>query len=498
MADLAGLHPFPTGWYAVAFSKDLEPGELKTVHYFDKDIVLFRTEGGEAVAIEPFCPHLGAHFGHGGEVEGESLRCPFHHWRFAADGACVEIPGCSKLPRQARLDRYPVKEQDDVVFVFHSAGGKHRDPFPFPPLGGEGFTPSQYVEWTLRTHPQEVCENTVDMAHLRPIHSVEGAHVINKPHIDGSHMNVVLEFLAPGDLIDMPGEDNDVQLDVIIDGLGRIVSRTHVKNVGVRARQAIYCTPIDGEKMHLRGVVNTMATDDPEFTGKLAELFFESFVSDFAKDFPIWENKRYRDRPVLSAADGPVGMYRRWSRQFYPDEAEQDRSAASSSPRRRPRLLEVLQERVHDVVDRGRTLIGARRSGANGSEDGEWTNGSSSVSARSRAAQSASRPIASVAEYFDTLDERFAPEGAAGIDAVFQWKLSGDGGGTRHAVVRNGAMSLHEGEHADPTVTISMSASDYVRMVNKEIDGARAFTSGRAKLSGSVPMAMKMRKIFPN
>jgi hypothetical protein len=34
-------------------------------------------------------------------------------------------------------------------------------------------------------------------------------------------------------------------------------------------------------------------------------------------------------------------------------------------------------------------------------------------------------------------------------------------------------------------------------MVNREIDGAWAFTSGRAKLSGSIPMAMKMRKIFP-
>ncbi|MCA9625932.1 MAG: Rieske (2Fe-2S) protein, partial [Myxococcales bacterium] len=287
MAELSALHPFPTGWYAVAFSKDLAPGELTTVHYFDQDIVLFRTQAGEAVAVEPFCPHLGAHFGHGGEVVGDTLRCPFHHWRFDSEGRCVEVPDCAKVPPTAQLKRYPLKEQDDVVFVFHSAGGKHREPFPFPALGLEGFTPSQFVEWTLRSHPQEICENTVDMAHLRPIHGVVGAQVVAKPKIDGSHMNVVLDFIAPGDLIDMPGEDNDVELDVIIDGLGRIVSRTHVRNVGVRARQAIYCTPIDGERMHLRGVVNTMVSDDPEFTEKLAALFYESFVSDFAKDFPI-------------------------------------------------------------------------------------------------------------------------------------------------------------------------------------------------------------------
>jgi len=504
MAELSALHPFPSGWFAVAFSKDLAPGELKTVHYFGKDIVLFRTEGGEAVAIEPFCPHLGAHFGYGGQVEGESVRCPFHHWRFGAAGDCVEVPGCDKIPKQAKLSRYPIIEQDDVVFVFHSSGGQHSEPFDFPPLGMEGLTPSQYVEWTLRTHPQEVCENTVDMAHLNPIHSVNGAHVIKKPHIDGSHMNVVLEFVAPGDLIDMPGEDNDVQLDVILHGLGRIVSRTHVKNVGVRARQAIYCTPIDGETMHLRGVVNTMATDDPEFTADLARVFYESFVSDFAKDFPIWENKTYHRRPVLSAADGPVGMYRKWTRQFYPSEvarSAQASSAAGASASERRSLLDRVRERVFEVVepvvDRGRELIELRRGREERSGTNGHGNGHGAGSTATKAETPPTLPVTSVAEYFDTLEERFVPEGAKGVDAVFQWKLSGDGGAARYAVVRDGRLELHDGEHASPTVTIAMGAGDYVRMVNKEIDGAREFTSGRAKLKGSIPMAMKMRKIFP-
>lgn len=136
-----------------------------------------------------------------------------------------------------------------------------------------------------------------------PVHGVVGARVIAKPKVDGSRLNVILEFVAPGDLIGMPGQDNDVQLDVIVDGLGRIVARTHVKNVGVRARQAIYCTPIDGERISLRGIVNTMTTDDPEFTASLADMFYDSFVHDFQKDFFVWENKRYVERPTLSAAD---------------------------------------------------------------------------------------------------------------------------------------------------------------------------------------------------
>jgi putative sterol carrier protein len=302
--------------------------------------------------------------------------------------------------------------------------------------------------------------------------------------MDGSHLNVVLEFMAPGDLIGMPGEDNDVQLDVIVDGLGRIVARTHVKNRGIKARQAIYCTPIDGEKMHLRGVVNTVPTEDPDFTAELSHLFYESFVEDFAKDFPIWENKRYVERPKLSAADGPIGLYRKWSRQFYPKRVPHEAKA------RRPSKLAVLSS----WVDRARELVQERlpRPQPNGES-------------RPRAKRKATSPdtveptlrVSSAEEYFDTLDTRFAPDGSKGIDAVFQWKLSGSRDIARYAVVKNGTMELHNGEHGSPTVTIAMDADDYVRMVNREIDGALAFTTGRAKLKGSIPMAMKMRAIFP-
>ena len=37
------------------------------------------------------------------------------------------------------------------------------------------------------------------------------------------------------------------------------------------------------------------------------------------QDFPIWEHKHYRERPALAVGDGPIGLYRRWARQFYED-----------------------------------------------------------------------------------------------------------------------------------------------------------------------------------
>jgi nitrite reductase/ring-hydroxylating ferredoxin subunit/putative sterol carrier protein len=496
MRGNASLYPYPTGWYAVAFGHELAAGEVKTVHYLGQDIVLFRTASGEAVAVPPYCPHLGTHLGHGGVVAGESILCPFHHWRFDASGACVEAPGCAKLPPKAKLAPFPLIEQDGLVFVFHDcehAEGLRetpREPFAFPPLGLDGYTPNRTVQWRLRSHPQEICENTVDIAHLLPIHSLPEARILEAPVVDGASMRVLLRFTAPGDVIGMPGQDNDVQLEATLHGLGRIVARTHVVNAGVHARQAIYCTPIEGYEMDLRGVVNTKASEDAAFTESLAEMFYDAFVHDFAKDFVIWENKAYLDKPVLSSADGPVGTYRKWARQFSParDSVKEARAAQPEPAARKPSLIALARDKVRALAQRQRpspappSAVAVQRA---------------VKSSNGAATKSAAPKIGSAREYFDTLDKRFVPSGSKGVDAVFQWKLSGQEPLAFHAIVRNGALELRDGEHQQPTVTIAMTADDYVSMVNGELDGARVFTTGRGKLSGSIPMAIKMRSIFP-
>ena len=82
----------PNSWYEVLYSDELAKGEVKTVRYLGRDIVLFRGHDGKVGALEPFCPHLGAHFGFGGKVEGNNLVCPFHSWQFDGGGTCQHIP----------------------------------------------------------------------------------------------------------------------------------------------------------------------------------------------------------------------------------------------------------------------------------------------------------------------------------------------------------------------------------------------------------------------
>ena len=65
------LKPYPNGWYVLAESKELLPKQILTRRFAGREVVIFRTEKGEAAVAEAYCPHMGGHFGHGGTVEGE-------------------------------------------------------------------------------------------------------------------------------------------------------------------------------------------------------------------------------------------------------------------------------------------------------------------------------------------------------------------------------------------------------------------------------------------
>ena len=84
--------PYPNGWFRVAYTSELTKGEVKSLHYFGRELVLFRDEEGEAHLLDAYCRHLGAHLGHGGKVEGRGIRCPFHAWLWDGAGSCLESP----------------------------------------------------------------------------------------------------------------------------------------------------------------------------------------------------------------------------------------------------------------------------------------------------------------------------------------------------------------------------------------------------------------------
>jgi putative sterol carrier protein len=356
----------------------------------------------------------------------------------------------------------------------------------------------------------------------------------------------------------MPDQLNDVHLDVVLRGLGAVIVETHVRNVDIRARQRLYATPVDETHIDIRGIVHVNETDDPVFTEELADLFYRAYVEDFAKDFPIWENKRYLVRPTLAKGDGPVGVYRRWCTQFYDEpmavtvgDAHEDdpaRAQPQAHTRAQPRvdvpltnghapLLRKLSGRVSAIMPErvrgtaelvvaqarervpwlasvlGPSVESSGHAGQGGydqthaDEGDDWTPGDGGAdpyaSATTASSRSSEAPlgggvrVASAQEYFETLAQRFVPSAGKGVEAVYQWELGGAAARTFHAIVRDGELEIHDGPHPRPTVALAMDADDYVKVVNGDMDGMRAFTSGKGKVKGSVRAAMKMRSLFP-
>jgi phenylpropionate dioxygenase-like ring-hydroxylating dioxygenase large terminal subunit len=317
--------PVPRGWYALAFSAELSPGALVRRVLGGREIVLFRTASGALGAFDAHCPHLGAHFGHGGKVVGECVRCPFHSFEFDRAGACVATPYRRRLPK-ARASALDVCERQGIVLAWLDPQGAPPS-FEVPTLDMGTYTPLQTRFFSLRGHPQETSENSVDTGHLSEVHRYFAVGTLRPARADGANLNArytMTRRMGPGPF----SVAFRTEFEVNLYGLG--YSFVQVEgDYGFGLRQFVLSTPTTPGHVDLRiacairvpKVAPGLRGLDP---GRLAGLVgnravMAAFAHDVAQDFEIWRHKRYVHPPALAEGDGPVGLYRRWAAQFYAD-----------------------------------------------------------------------------------------------------------------------------------------------------------------------------------
>ncbi|HET6367155.1 MAG TPA: SCP2 sterol-binding domain-containing protein [Pseudomonadales bacterium] len=101
-----------------------------------------------------------------------------------------------------------------------------------------------------------------------------------------------------------------------------------------------------------------------------------------------------------------------------------------------------------------------------------------------------------VKETFDAMASRFQPSKATGVNSTIQYDITGDQGGTWHAVIKDGTCAVNEGAAASPNLTLSMSSQDWLDMIGGKLSGQMAFMSGKLKLKGDMGLAMKVGSLF--
>lgn len=102
------------------------------------------------------------------------------------------------------------------------------------------------------------------------------------------------------------------------------------------------------------------------------------------------------------------------------------------------------------------------------------------------------------AQVFAMMPQRFNAAAAAGVNATYQFDLTGDGGGTWQVKVSAAGAEVSEGAPGAANITITMAAGDYLDMINGKLNPQMAFMGGKLKIKGDMSLALKMQQIFPN
>jgi 3-ketosteroid 9alpha-monooxygenase subunit A len=355
-----GEFTFPRGWFMVADAARVS-GAPQAVRFFGQELVLYRGQAsGQVVLLDAYCPHMGTHLArnstsfvvrNGQQIEGDTIRCPFHRWRFGSDGRCVEIPyAAAPIPAAARIRSWRVVERMGAVFAWHDPEGGEPD-WQIPTL--DEWNDSAWVHWTfddlgvLKCHPQEVVDNIVDAAHQLPVHGQDliyfenefrGHRVLQREGgVSSTALSASRELLTIDAAYHGPG--------VLISSLGGrypsyfMICHTPVDDGSIQVWHALLMKSAHG-----------IATADDVAT---ARAFQALSLEAFAQDFDLWLNKRPATQILQIVDDGPYHKLRQWYRQFY-------------NPRARVAEITRGVDGLYGIRGFPRTLEEARRSGSAG------------------------------------------------------------------------------------------------------------------------------------
>ncbi|MFB4296542.1 Rieske 2Fe-2S domain-containing protein [Actinomadura sp. NTSP31] len=156
-------------WYVAAYSEEVGDGLLaRTI--CGEPLVFYRTGAGQAVALADRCVHRRFPLSESNR-DGDRIVCGYHGFTYAPDGACVAVPGQTRIPRTARVPAYQVVEQDSLVWVWIGDGAGDAAAIPRAPwLSSPDYTTVRGME-PLAARYELLVDNLLDLSHETYLHA---------------------------------------------------------------------------------------------------------------------------------------------------------------------------------------------------------------------------------------------------------------------------------------------------------------------------------------
>ncbi|MBD2292545.1 aromatic ring-hydroxylating dioxygenase subunit alpha [Anabaena sphaerica FACHB-251] len=159
------------GWYIACSSEEIPKSKAKSLELCGQKIVIFRGQDGQIRALNAYCPHLGTDLGIG-KVDGNLIRCAFHHWAFDETGMCQDIPCQSEIPTKAKVQAYATEEKYGFIWIYPEAKAPE-NVVDFDELKGKEIISQADTAFTRTCHHHICMMNGIDAQHLRTIHHLD-------------------------------------------------------------------------------------------------------------------------------------------------------------------------------------------------------------------------------------------------------------------------------------------------------------------------------------
>lgn len=257
---------FPQGWFQLAYADELLGCTMLKVNAFGTTLLVFRGSNQKIIVIDAF---------------------------------------------DKEQYRWPTCEKNNMIFVYHHPD-RCAPSYDIPDIvesSSKKWFPVGRLEWTMKSHVQEVVENAVDLGHFDCLHGFSNLPFLLEFKTHEHNYSVTI---ASNKLI--LGIPHSFELTIAYHGLGfglgRVSKPFFFTNV-------VTCLPINSEQLRQRFTLFARMPAIPVLSPIIARVLRWHVRKDVEQEITVLNNKIYYEHPLLVKGDGPIMQLRRWCRQFY-------------------------------------------------------------------------------------------------------------------------------------------------------------------------------------